>query len=875
MGITLQCSNADCKVSHHVPDELSGKRVKCRLCGAIVSVPELGPGLGTPARHADATSNNTREDNDPFHAAPIRSDASWLACLPVSPSPPQPPVSLQRIGRFEIVRRLGVGGFGTVYLAHDSQLDRPVALKVPRAGTLDDPEVRERFFREARAAARLQHPYIVPVYDAGDDQGQSYIASAFINGRTLSDLLKENPPNPRAAAEIVRKLADALHYAHLQGIIHRDVKPANVMIDDNGDPHLMDFGLARLEHSAAQLTQDGTVMGTPAYMSPEQAAGVGDQVTPASDQYSLGVVLYQLLAGRTPFDGPPQVVIYNVLHRPIPNLRSVKQDIARDLETVCTKSLARLTADRYATCEDFADDLGRWLRDDPVRARPMGVTERFFRWCRREPLVAGLSAAIVLVMAIGFVVSSVQWVRAEWETKRANDAVEQEKQSAQAAKESEEREKIAAAEANRAAEEARTIAAKLDTQRQELIAATVTAKRQAKEAIASDQKANQAVREFEKKLADAMRRLYQAKVRLAAECLKSGNRSSVIPYLEEARSQVGNPDRRGWEWFYLLSLAESQKTDSPGSQEFAINHSFEAPTDATWSSDGSLIAVASTGGGRFGVWSGLIAKSIWTYKGKSVEAGENVWWENLDSKLMVFGNTAGTDAMRASKSLVLVDIRSKQEEVLATECFGAVKSPADGRFLVFREQKSNLGGPFEVVILDPEGQPPKKIMAYQKQPSAFDADWSLDGRRVSFRISNRISIWDESDSRLLEIDSTGTKGRIAPNADRLAMVLADRVHVWNIDLKKMEPYSMGHNGAVTAFAWTPAGNRLASVGSDGFLKIWNPDTGDELFSTPCGVSGARGMKWSDDGMKLAIWGANEVRMLSATLGYKRAGVSAQ
>ena len=840
-----------------------------------MSVPDLGSITPTPGPHGETAADKLLGGDDPFRSSAARADAAWFENQVESPSSPLTVGSPQRIGRFETVRRLGMGGFGAVYLAHDPQLDRPVALKIPRAGTLDDPDVRERFFREARAAAQLQHPYIVPVYDAGDDQGQSYIASAFIDGRTLSDLLKENPINPRTAAEIVRKLAEALHYAHLQGIIHRDVKPANVMIDAKGDPHLMDFGLARLEHSAAQLTQDGTVMGTPAYMSPEQAAGAGDRITPASDQYSLGVVLYQLLAGRTPFDGPPQVVIYNVLHRPIPNLRSVKPDISRDLETVCTKSLARLAADRYATCGSFADDLGRWLRDDPVRARPLGVAERFLRWCRREPLVAGLSAAILLVMAIGFIVSSVQWVRAEWEAKRANDAVEQEKQSAQAAKESEEREKIAAAEANHAAEEARTIAAKLATQRHELIAATITAKRQAKEAIASDNKANQLAREFEKKLADAMWRLYQARIRLAAECLKSGNRSAVVPHLEEARSQFGSLDRRGWEWFYLLALSESQKTESPGSQESVINHRFESPNDATWSPDGGLIAVASTGGERFGIWSGLIVKSVWTYKGKSVLSGENVWWENSDSKLMVLGSTASDDAMQASKSLILVDTRSKQEEVLASECFGAVKSPVDGRFLIFREQKSNLGGPFEVVILDPKGQPPKKLMGYQKQPLAFDADWSLDGRRVSFRMSDRILIWDDSDSRLLEIDSAGTKGRIAPNADRIALLLKDRIHIWNIDEKKMEPHSMGHKGVVTTFAWTPTCNRIASVGSDGFLKVWNPENGDELLSTPCGISGPRGMKWSDDGMKLAIWGMNEVRMLSATLGYKRAGVSGQ
>jgi len=182
-------------------------------------------------------------------------------------------------------------------------LDREVALKVPRAAVLESPEARARFLREPKAAAQLRHPHIVPVYDAGSDGEHYYIASAFIEGRTLEELIVESRPDFRRAARIAADLATGLDYAHRAGVVHRDVKPSNVMIDKQGQVLLMDFGLARIEGSEEKLTQDGSLMGTPAYMAPEQADGTLGQVGPASDQYGLGVVLYELLCGQSPFSG--------------------------------------------------------------------------------------------------------------------------------------------------------------------------------------------------------------------------------------------------------------------------------------------------------------------------------------------------------------------------------------------------------------------------------------------------------------------------------------------------------------------------------------------------------------------------------------------
>ena len=214
------------------------------------------------------------------------------------PSPTAPAQAFplpETIARFVIKQRLGSGAFGTVYRATDPVLGREVALKVPQPGLLESPNAAERFLREARAAAQLRHPNIVTLFETGLDRGEYYLATEFIEGSTLSEAVSEAGLDPRRAAEVAAALAEAVQFAHAQGIVHRDVKPSNVMLDRQGQPHLMDFGLARSRERGEKLTQDGAILGTPAYMAPEQARGERDQTTAASDQYSLGVTLYEML----------------------------------------------------------------------------------------------------------------------------------------------------------------------------------------------------------------------------------------------------------------------------------------------------------------------------------------------------------------------------------------------------------------------------------------------------------------------------------------------------------------------------------------------------------------------------------------------------
>jgi serine/threonine protein kinase len=265
-------------------------------------------------------------------------------------------------GRYRLERLLGKGGMGAVYLAHDTQLDRPVALKVPGFAP-DDAGLRERFFREARAAATLNHPNLCPVYDVGEHAGVPYLTMAFIDGKPLSDYVRPDKPlAPQQVAALVRLLARALQEAHDHGVVHRDLKPANVMIGRKNQPVIMDFGLAR--RAAAQderLTRSGALMGTPAYMPPEQVNGDLAAMGPGCDIYALGVILYELLTGRRPFDGPVGVLMARIVTEPPPPPTQFRPDLDRALEAICLKALAKNPGDRYPTMRAFAAALDEWL----------------------------------------------------------------------------------------------------------------------------------------------------------------------------------------------------------------------------------------------------------------------------------------------------------------------------------------------------------------------------------------------------------------------------------------------------------------------------------------------------------------------------------
>lgn len=329
---------------------------------------------------------------------------------PMPRTPGMPPRSLapidataRQLGRYELREALGHGSFATVYRAWDPALQREVAVKVPHPHLLASDDFRDRLTREAQSAARLRHPAIVPLHEVGEADHGPFLVYEFIPGPSLAQQLRQTTPSPRQAAEWVARLAAALDYAHNRGIIHRDVKPANVMMDRDGQPILADFGLALQTDASLALTKEGDVLGTPAYMAPEQAAGQNHMVGPRSDVYSLGAILYELLCGQPPFHKAGAAILRQIVHEDPPRPRQLRPTIPYDLETICLKAMAREPGRRYQTASALADDLQCYLDHRPIRARRTGPIGRLTLWCQRKPALAAtvaLAAAVSITVAV-------------------------------------------------------------------------------------------------------------------------------------------------------------------------------------------------------------------------------------------------------------------------------------------------------------------------------------------------------------------------------------------------------------------------------------------------------------------------------------------
>ncbi|MBI3853718.1 MAG: serine/threonine protein kinase [Verrucomicrobia bacterium] len=383
----------------------------------------------------------------PSCGAELPADAPGDVCVPCLLKlglPDQPSLASatpKRFGDYELLEEIARGGMGVVYKARHLTLNRIVALKLILAGQFANETERKRFQFEAEAAARLEHPNIIPIHEVGEHEGRPFFSLKLIVGGSLADKIAEvglqtaettgaasGSPTPgvegrgeggRSArskssirhqqsiiASLIAKIARAVHFAHQHGIIHRDLKPSNILLDESGEPHVTDFGLAKGVAVDGNLTVTEAVLGSPYYMSPEQAAGKTRQVSTAADIYSLGVILYELLTGKLPFKAETSLTTLKlVTEAEPPKPRSLNPAVDRDLETICLKCLEKDPTRRYASAEALAKDLDRWQENKPISARRTNLTERAWKWVKREPLKAAFVAVITVAVVGPWLVS--------------------------------------------------------------------------------------------------------------------------------------------------------------------------------------------------------------------------------------------------------------------------------------------------------------------------------------------------------------------------------------------------------------------------------------------------------------------------------------